>query len=118
MRRRGVGLAKDEPDPYVNELIAHMRHGREHRLLDRLLVSSVIECRGAERFGILSRALTDPELAGFYEELWKAETKHGHQFVDMALKYADPQTIQTRLQELAEQEAEIVQRLEWRASLH
>ncbi|NCF27778.1 MAG: tRNA-(ms[2]io[6]A)-hydroxylase [Gammaproteobacteria bacterium] len=118
MVSRGLELVKDIQDPYVNQLMACMRHGREPRFLDRLLVSSLVECRGAERFGIIANALDDESLKAFYTALWKAETKHGHQFVDMALKYADPQTIQTRLQELAEQEAEIVQRLEWRASLH
>jgi len=118
MVSRGLGLVKDIQDPYVNQLMACMRHGREPRFLDRLLVSSLVECRGAERFGIIANALDDESLKAFYTALWKAETKHGHQFVDMALKYADPQTTQTRLRELAEQEAEIVQRLEWRASLH
>jgi tRNA-(ms[2]io[6]A)-hydroxylase len=118
MVSRGLELVKDIQDPYVNQLMACMRHGREPRFLDRLLVSSLVECRGAERFGIIANALDDESLKAFYTALWKAETKHGHQFVDMALKYADPQTTQTRLQELAEQEAEIVQRLEWRASLH
>jgi tRNA-(ms[2]io[6]A)-hydroxylase len=118
MVSRGLELVKDVQDPYVNQLMACMRHGREPRFLDRLLVSSLVECRGAERFGIIANALDDEGLKAFYTALWKAETKHGHQFVDMALKYADPQTTQTRLRELAEQEAEIVQRLEWRASLH
>lgn len=118
MVSRGLELVKDTQDPYVNQLMACMRHGREPRFLDRLLVSSLVECRGAERFGIIANALDDESLKAFYTALWKAETKHGHQFVDMALKYADPQTTQTRLHELAEQEAEIVQRLEWRASLH
>jgi tRNA-(ms[2]io[6]A)-hydroxylase len=95
-----------------------MRHGREARFVDRLLVSSLIECRGAERFGIIANALEDASLKAFYTSLWKAETKHGHQFVDMALKYEDADNTLTRLQALAEQEAEIVRNLEWRASLH
>ena len=118
MRSRGLELVRDDPDPYVNRLIEHMRHGREHRFLDRMLVSSLIECRGAERFGIIARALEDPDLKAFYRELWKAETKHGHQFVDMVLHYFDRETVYARLRELAEREAEIVQTLEWRPSLH
>ncbi|MEM6576172.1 MAG: tRNA-(ms[2]io[6]A)-hydroxylase, partial [Pseudomonadota bacterium] len=117
MRRRGVSLISDAPDPYVGELQKLMRHGREERFIDRLLISSVIECRGAERFGIIAKALTDPELKAFYHELWAAETKHGHQFADMARKlYGDD--IYPRLQELMQAESEIVTRLPWRASLH
>jgi len=118
MVTRGLPLVKDTQDPYVNQLAACMRHGREPRFLDRLLISSLIECRGAERFGIIAEALDDPDLKAFYVSLWKAEAKHAHQFVDMALQYADPDTTRTRLRELAEREAEIVQGLEWRASLH
>ena len=95
-----------------------MRHGREPRFLDRLLISSLIECRGAERFGIIAKALEDASLKAFYTSLWKAETKHGHQFVDMALKYFDADSMLARLAELAEREADIMQGLEWRASLH
>ena len=118
MMSRGLALVKDTQDPYVNQLAACMRHGREARFIDRLLVSSLIECRGAERFQIIADALQDAELKTFYTSLAKAETKHGHQFVDMALKYADADSTGARLQALAEREAEIVQTLEWRASLH
>ncbi len=118
MVSRGLALVKDTRDPYVNQLAACMRHGREPRFLDHLLVSSLIECRGAERFRIIADALSDQSLKEFYTSLWKAEAKHGHQFVDMALEYADAETTMARLLELAEREAEIVQALAWRASLH
>lgn len=118
MVSRGLTLVKDTQDPYVNQLAACMRHGREPRFLDRLLVSSLVECRGAERFRIIADALADQSLKAFYTSLWKAETKHGHQFVDMALEYSDAESTFARLLELAEQEAEIVQALVWRASLH
>ena len=118
MASRGLPLVKDTQDPYVNRLVACMRHGREPRFLDRLLISSLIECRGAERFRLIAAALQDRQLKAFYTALWKAELKHGHQFVDMALAYSDADTTRARLEALAEREAEIIQDLEWRASLH
>ncbi len=118
MVSRGLPLIKDTQDPYVNQLAACMRHGREARFLDRLLVSSLVECRGAERFRIIADALEDQSLKAFYTSLWKAEAKHGHQFVDMALEYGEGESTLARLLELAEREAEIVQTLAWRASLH
>jgi tRNA-(ms[2]io[6]A)-hydroxylase len=118
MQRRGLRLVRDEQDPYVNALLGHCRHGRDSQLLDRLLIASVVECRGAERFRIVAGALTDPELAAFYDELWKAETKHGHQFVDMALRCFPADEVYQRLQELMQQESAIVASLPWRASLH
>lgn len=118
MQRRGVPLVKDTPDPYVNALIGRMRHGRELRFLDRMLVSSVVECRGAERFGIIAESVPDPELRDFYRELWKSERKHGHQFVDLVLRYFEPEVVYPRLEELMAAEAEIIRGLEWRPSLH
>ncbi len=118
MQKRGVTLAKDVQDPYVNALMALMRHGRQDRFLDRMLVSSIVECRGAERFGIIARALQDPGLKEFYATLHKAERKHGHQFVDMVLKYFNSDTIYERLDALMAKEAEIIETLEWRPSLH
>ncbi len=118
MYRRGVALAKDIQDPYVNALMALMRHGREERFVDRMLVSSIVECRGAERFGIIAENLQEAELRDFYHALWKSELKHGHQFIDMILNYVDRDVVYARLDELSAREAEIVQGLEWRPSLH
>lgn len=118
MEKRGLPLARDERDPYVNRLLELQRHGRDERFIDRMLLSSLIECRGAERFGIIAAALDDPELAAFYDGLYKAETKHGHVFVDLVLKYFPAEPIYERLHQLAAHEAEIVETLVWRASLH
>ncbi len=118
MRSRDLALVKDTQDAYVNRLLGEMRHGREERFVDRMLISSLIECRGAERFGLIARALDDAPLKRFYHDLRAAETKHGHQFVDLALRYVPSELIYPRLEVLAEREAEIVSGLEWRASLH
>ncbi len=118
MSKRGLRLVRDERDPYVNRLLALQRHGRDERFLDRLLLSSLIECRGAERFGIIAAALQDPELKDFYLDLYKAETKHGHVFVELGLKYFGTDTVYTRLHELAAGEADIIATLQWRPSLH
>jgi len=118
MRSRGLALLKDSPDPYVNQLLQRCRHGREDRFLDRLLISSLVECRGAERFKLIFDALEDPELKHFYRELAGSEAKHGHQFAEMALHYFDEDTVYDRLAELADAEGKIVAGLEWRPSLH
>jgi tRNA-(ms[2]io[6]A)-hydroxylase len=70
MVARGLPLVKDTQDPYVNQLAACMRHGREPRFLDRLLISSLIECRGAERFRLIAEALEDPDL----QATWRCST--------------------------------------------
>ena len=118
MNQRGLQMTPDEPDPYVNKLIKVCRHGRDERLLDRLLVASVIETRGAERFRIIAEALEDPKLKEFYRDLWATEARHGDVFKMMAMNYFDVSEIESRNKEVIEAEAEIIAGLEWRPSLH
>lgn len=118
LEQRGLTLARDEPDPYVNELLAVCRHGRDERFIDRMLISSVVECRGAERFGLLAAALDDPPLRALYEQLWRAEVKHGHQFVHLLLQECDESVVSPRLQELMQLEADILRNLDLRPALH
>lgn len=118
MHQRGLALASDAPDPYVNALLKLMRHSRDERFIDRMLVSSIIECRGAERFGLIADALTDTGLKAFYHDLHKAEQKHGHVFVHLLLKEFPANLVYPRCEELMREEARIIESLPWRASLH
>jgi tRNA-(ms[2]io[6]A)-hydroxylase len=118
MEKRGLAFSKDQPDPYVNALLAEARHGRDERFIDRMLISSVVESRGAERFRIVAENIADPELAEFYTRLWKSEVKHSHVFVMLLNREYPEDMIKTRLQELTELEAKILDGLEFRAALH
>lgn len=118
MQQRGILLGAEIKDPYVNGLLTHCRTDTEGRFLDRMLISSVIEARGAERFGIIAEALEDPELKTFYKRLWAAEKKHGHLFATQMLHYFPEAQIRERLDELLEAEGKILETLEWRPSLH
>ena len=118
MEQRGLGLARDEPDLYVNRLLAAARHGYDDRFLDRMLISSVVECRGAERFGLLADALEDGPMKSFYDRLRKSETKHGHLFVQLLLKEFDAATVYPRLEELMQIETDIIRELELRPAMH
>jgi len=69
-------LGHERPRPYVNELLAMARHGRDERFIDRFLISAIIEKRGAERFRIIAERISDPALAAFYDKLWRSEVKH------------------------------------------
>lgn len=119
MEKRGVQLKTEiEEDKYVNDLIKLCRHSKEERLLDRMLLASIIECRGAERFRLIEEALEDTELKKFYKMLWASEAKHGNIFVEMALKYWDEEIVYKRLEELNTKEAEICEKLPWRSAMH
>lgn len=116
--KRGLQLGSDEKDPYVNELLKLVRTGREHHLLDRLLVFGLIERRGTERFGLVAEALTDPELKNFYSTLTKAEERHHEMFIELALEYFSSSEVARRVEEFCLAEAEILARLPIRAAVH
>lgn len=56
MTKRGLQFPKEiERDHYVNRLIKSSRSGWKERFLDRLLIASIIETRGAERFRLIAQ---------------------------------------------------------------
>lgn len=119
MQKRGVALPKSMgKDPYVTKLIKRCHDGIQERFLDRLLIASVVETRGAERFKLIAEAQEDKELWRFYKMLWTSEAKHGHIFVKMALNYFPEDKTYKRLEYWIEQEAEVINGLEIRSALH
>jgi tRNA-(ms[2]io[6]A)-hydroxylase len=119
MKQRGIQLAHQiKEDPYVSALLKNCYSDPARRFMDRLLVASVVETRGAERFRLVSEAQTDPDMHRFYKILWASEAKHGHIFVKMALNYFNEKTVYERLAWWTEQEGVIIDSLEIRAALH
>jgi len=119
MQRRNVPLLHSiREDPYIKGLIKRMHSGIEERFLDRLLIGSAFETRGAERFRLIEEALEDPDLKRFYKMLWTSEAKHGHIYVKMALHYFPEQKVYDRLNWWMEKEGEVVNNLEIRPALH
>lgn len=119
LKKRGVQLNHEiEQDKYINQLIELCRSGRDERLMDRMLLASIVECRGAERFKLVADALEEGELKDFYKMLWTSEAKHGNIFVKMALKYWKEEDVYERLNYLMKKEGEICASLPFRAALH
>jgi tRNA 2-(methylsulfanyl)-N6-isopentenyladenosine37 hydroxylase len=106
-------------DLYIKDLLALCRTDPLNRFLDRLLLASIIECRGAERFRLVWEAIDkDDELKEFYHRLWSSEAKHGNIFVKMALNYFDRDKVYARLDELNREEGVVIQKLPLRPALH
>lgn len=119
MESRGIQLAHHiNQDPYVGALLEHCHDGRDQRFLDRLLIASVVETRGAERFRLVSEAQKDPEMHRFYKILWASEAKHGHVFVKMALHYFDEKQVYDRLRWWIDIEGQVIDSLPIRPALH
>ena len=120
MAKRGIRLAKEmQQDPYITALINLCHSDPINRFLDRLLLASIIECRGAERFRLVCEAIeNDDQLKEFYHMLWASEAKHGNIFVKMALNYFPEKHVYARLEELNHAEAKIISTLPLRPALH
>jgi len=119
MEERGINLSHSiGEDPYIKALLKLCHSGMNERFMDRLLIASLVETRGAERFKMVANAQTDPEMAKFYKMLWTSEAKHGHIYVKMALNYFDNDTVYERLAWWVEKEAEILDQLKIRSALH
>src|SRR5688500_502724 len=120
MAKRSIRLSKEmQQDPYIPALINLCHTDPINRFLDRLLLASIIECRGAERFRLVCDAIeNDDELKDFYHTLWVSEAKHGNIFVKMALNYFPEKQVYARLDELNQAEGRIIADLPLRAALH
>lgn len=119
MESRGVplpaGMGKDH---YIQQLLDACRSGREDRFMDRMLLASVVECRGAERFRLIYEKLPQGDLKKFYHRLWASEAKHGNIFVEMLFHYFDKESVYARLDELIQIEGKILRHLPIRPALH
>lgn len=109
---------RDEKDPYVRQLLGHLRTDARGRLLDRLLMGGVIEARGVERFGLVGEHHADETLRSFYERLAKSEANHAALFPNLAAHYFGDDEIAERQQQWLVWEAEAMQSQSVRPALH
>src|SRR5580704_10717403 len=79
--RRGGRIGRGHSNPYAASLRSLVRKGVEGEIVDRLIVSALIEVRSCERFAVLAEACKenvceDRELAAFYGALFSSEMGH------------------------------------------
>lgn len=120
IHKRGLQHCPDQKDEYVNALIRFTRSKGKERLLDRLLMFSIIEGRGCERFSLLADALEKQgsPLAVLYQELVRSEARHHAVGVHLARQIFPEEEWRTRLDFLLTEEAKIVDELPITAALH
>ena len=121
LMRRGGRLSRVHKNPYANALRELVRRGEAGEVVDRLLVSSLIEVRSCERFTVLAQAaaeLGDEELAAFYKALHSSELGHYKVFLRLAQKVGGKQKVDLRWRQLLEKEAEILARQEPGPRIH
>jgi len=119
MESRGIMLPNEiGQDFYINRLIEICRSGRDERFMDRLLLASLVETRGAERFKLVYENINEVDLKSFYRKLWASEARHGEVFVRMCLNFFDEKSVYMRLGEMIEFEGQILESLPIKAALH
>lgn len=119
MESRGIMLPNEiGQDFYINRLIEVCRSGRDERFMDRLLLASLVETRGAERFKLVYENINEADLKSFYRKLWASEARHGEVFVRMCLNFFDEKSVYKRLGEMLEFEGQILESLPIKAALH
>ncbi|HWB53390.1 MAG TPA: tRNA-(ms[2]io[6]A)-hydroxylase [Tepidisphaeraceae bacterium] len=111
LARRGGKLTKSHSNPYANELHQLVRKGRgSEELVDRLMISSLIEARSCERFFLLAEASDDTELRKLYQNLWASEHGHYLSFIQLAEQILPADEVAARWEQMLNSEAKIIQR--------
>lgn len=113
MDKRQIPLGKQRKDEYVNALQTFVVKGgsRDGQLLDRLLLSGLIEARSCERFRLLSEGLREPELRDFYRQFMVSEAGHYRLFLDLARLYFPAEQVKVRWQQWLDFEADVIKNL-------
>jgi tRNA 2-(methylsulfanyl)-N6-isopentenyladenosine37 hydroxylase len=116
LRKRGFSLGPQRKDEYVQRVSKIMLHGgsKEQQLVEKLLMNALIEARSCERFRLLWKELSDPELRQFYYELMVSEAGHYKNFLTLAKRYMPEDVVMKRWREWLDEEAEIVKSLDVR----
>lgn len=106
---RGGILPRHHANPYAADLQATLRAGRgPDELVDRLLISALIEARSCERFEVLANACPDVELSQFFAGLLRSENGHFATFLRLARLVRPARSVAARWQELLEHEAAVI----------
>ncbi|MFM8290265.1 MAG: tRNA-(ms[2]io[6]A)-hydroxylase [Planctomycetia bacterium] len=106
--RRGIRFRKRNPSRYGQLLHERVRRAEPGRAVDRLLVAGLIEARSCERFALLGDHVADAELRDFYRGLFESEARHHATYVRLACGFAPEEGVRARLQQLAAEEAAII----------
>jgi tRNA-(ms[2]io[6]A)-hydroxylase len=105
---RGGRLERIHKNPYANELRQLVRKGEREEVLDRLLVSALIEARSCERFAALAAVAGDAELAAFYRALFASELGHFKVFLRLGRRFSKKSDVEGRWREMLAAEARIL----------
>jgi tRNA-(ms[2]io[6]A)-hydroxylase len=117
--KHGWKLERLHRSQYAADLRGLVRRGQgPDEILDRLLISALIEARSCERFEILSRCVREAELSRLYKMLWSSEHGHFKVFLELASLVRPAAEVKRRWSVLLEDEARIIQAQPMGPGLH
>jgi tRNA 2-(methylsulfanyl)-N6-isopentenyladenosine37 hydroxylase len=110
LARRGGKLSRQHRNDYASRLRGLVRMGTgPGELVDRLMVSALIEARSCERFKLLAEACDgDKELAKLYRGLWASEHGHYRTFIQLAEQIQPEKLVTKRWDEMLDAESRII----------
>ncbi|HEX8916691.1 MAG TPA: tRNA-(ms[2]io[6]A)-hydroxylase [Humisphaera sp.] len=115
LARRGGRLTRQHANPYASALHRLVRRGRGvEELVDRLMISALIEARSCERFQLLGQAVRDDdagfggELRKLYRGLWASEHGHYRTFIQLAEQVLPEREVAERWNHMLDAEAELI----------
>jgi tRNA-(ms[2]io[6]A)-hydroxylase len=109
LARRGGRLTRQHSNPYASELHKLVRKGQgPAELIDRLMISALIEARSCERFHLLASSCKDVELAKIYQGLWASEHGHYRTFIQLAEQILPSDVVAKRWDQMLDSEARII----------
>src|SRR4051794_12842871 len=109
LARRGGRLTRQHSNSYASGLHKLVRKGQgPAELIDRLMISALIEARSCERFYLLASICKDAELAKLYSGLWASEHGHYRTFIQLAVQILPENVVQNRWNEMLDAEAKLI----------
>jgi len=119
LARMGGRLTRSHENPYAAALRGLVRTGRSpDELIDRLMISALIEARSCERFRLLGDACTDAKLARLYRTLAKSEEGHYLVFLELARSLPHRPKVDQRWRDMLEAEGRIIAAQPVRPTMH
>lgn len=113
LKKRNLKFEMPRKDEYVIQLFGLEKRGLkpEQVVVEKLLISAMIEARSCERFRLLSLHIQDDELKEFYREFMESEAGHYHTFIQLAKGIMPADYVQNRWNEYLVSEANIMKNM-------
>ena len=109
LAERGIPFSAPQRSPWISGMMAEVRKGRWHQVIDHLVVCSLIEGRSCEKFQLLAEGVRDLDsgLADFYASLVESEGNHYASYLIMA-RHIDEEETDRRMDFFLELDARLM----------